>query len=234
MNYTCYYNLVTKGPVLVLATVEESVAAVRADGKAIRFVPAELATDEMRREAVANSKDAFYLIDRELLTEDACLELVRHDGMLVRDVPKHLRTSRVVDAALENCPLVIRYMVQNENNCALAVGRCSAALKHVRPEFVTAEMCAGLAPFDEIEKYVPTEMMTYALERRIERYYERKGYVRVGPYRVNVDNCRLRDLSGSGCRHPVTMADGSLAEVERATIREWMTRHCLSHPHFAG
>lgn len=48
---------------------------------------------------------AFYDLERRYLTEDICAEFLRWDGERIVAVPEHLRTRKVVEAALENTPM---------------------------------------------------------------------------------------------------------------------------------
>lgn len=55
--------------------------------------------------AVRESAHAFYDVDMRYLTEDICAEFLRWDGERIVAVPEHLRTRKVVEAALENTPM---------------------------------------------------------------------------------------------------------------------------------
>lgn len=111
-----------------LVTNEKCLEAVKRNGKEIQYVPKELYTVELCEEAVRsnkwkldrnrqadyetveeilvdvvkNNRAAFSTLNREVLTEAICMEVVRHEGILLKDVPEKKRTRRVVDVALAN------------------------------------------------------------------------------------------------------------------------------------
>lgn len=111
-----------------LVTIEQCMEAVKRNGEEIRYVPKEFYTveicekavrsnkwklDRNRREdyetveeilvdVVKNNRAAFNLLNKNVLTEAMCMEVVRHEGILLKDVPEKMRTRRVVDVALAN------------------------------------------------------------------------------------------------------------------------------------
>ena len=198
---------------------------VERDGVSLRYVPWKMRTSEMCLKAVKQNADAMMYVPEELITVEMCREAVRGNGKAVKRVPERFRADEeVCRLAVENCPSAIGDVEQTRELCEMAVRADRKAIEYVREEFKTPGMCEWVceAPFLGVAKCIPAAMMTEEMRRKLEGFYEGRGYTKFegksgGDVWVDMGSC----IQTFPCKHPVVLESGeAMRAMSSAKIAE--------------
>lgn len=206
-------------------TLEMTEEAIKRDGRQIKHVLPKFMSDKLCLMAVEqNGKALEYIYDK---TEELCMTAVKQSGRALRYVPPRLQTKELVMAAIENAPDALMSCKNFcQEVCDRAVELKSEVIAYVPREFKTPEMVAKLKPFISIGKFVPPELMTDELKDSIEKFYKEKGYVTLGPLKVD-----MICLYTSPCKHSVVL-DGSVQLLRSTEIGKILAASGITHDHF--
>ena len=145
-------------------TPERCLAAVKQDGRALRFVHKKYKTYEVCLEAIKNG-GALSLVPRELLTAEFCLEAVKHNGIALKSIPFNLITSKMCLVAVKQNGRALEYVpveMKSSAICSEAVKNSSSALEYVPAKMMSLEMClVAVKRNGRALKHIPQKMKTF-------------------------------------------------------------------------
>lgn len=226
-----------------LKTYEMCMEAVMSNGKAIQYVPDELSTYHLDLAAVKQNGDALFLL-KEQPTDEMYLEYMKHEGSILSKVPEEFRTSELIQLAMNHDVSAIGQVPQTPEKCLAAVKSDWRAIKYVEKQFITKEMVDLVQPCYWLEYFIPPELMTDDLSKRLEKFYAEKGFETVGPFRINLTtDCGKHKHP---CLHEVVTSREHWPHIRYCewnpfehpqrlswtTICRLLEDNGLSHPHF--
>jgi hypothetical protein len=131
--------------------------AIRTNVDILGYISKEFMTPEMYLEvAISNSRIAIY-IPEHLLTQEFCTELVEHNVLTVKYISQHCKLPHhILLCALKEDTRIINDIPYDAELFMLAVKQDGMILGHIRPEFITREMCfEAIANNPRASRYVP-------------------------------------------------------------------------------
>ena len=180
--------------------------SVKYDGAMIFYVPEEYLTQELLDEAVIvkpPSRGTYPII---YMTAEMCMPAVSRKGELLKYVPKQIHTPELCNAAIYNYPLAIQWATRTQELCENAVKLNPKAIVDVDLEFKTQEMCDNLELFEGVGNHIPLKFMTPELKKKIDDYYESKGYKTYGNIKIRESERYVDEYTAN---NSVILEDGS-------------------------
>jgi len=123
---------------------------VKQDGSNIEYVPENLKTADMCKEAVRQKGWALRFVPEKLKTKELCLEALKQDGSNIEYVPENLKTAEMCHKAVKEKPYALQYVPKElitAEMCKEAVKQYSDALEYV-PEGLREEVRRGLESWE--------------------------------------------------------------------------------------
>jgi hypothetical protein len=147
-----------------LRTEEMCRNAVAQDGAALEYIPEHLRTEEICRIAVAKNGGALYHVPQRLRTEEMCRIAVAQDGGALVYVPEHLRTEEICRIAVAQHGRALEHVpeaLRTDDLYKIAVAQNWRALRNVPEKRRTDEMCRiAVAQNGWALEYVPQKLRT--------------------------------------------------------------------------